>query len=142
MITLDTELTETEAPANIAVMTPTTEIIASMTMAEVKAIFAVAFITGNLKWVSPALGKDGCQSIAILRDDESATVADGRLLLTGIKLTKDVTARFSAEYGNTIFLGSTLTVEVRTDDVEKDISAGRGRSGHSYFIGQAITYTP
>ncbi len=129
----------TEAAA-ITVAQPTTETVAPATTAAVIAVYLVAVITGVLHWVAPDL-RDGCRSIAIARDDETELDADGRPLLTGVRLTKSMSARFDEAHGESIFVHETrLSITIRTENLEADLASGKGRS-HSrkpYFVGQAV----
>lgn len=126
-----------------AVVTPAAQTTPA-TISALIAAYAVYVITGLLVWVKPELSKDGFKTIAILRDGETATDDQDRLLLTGITLTKPLSERFDAALGDAIIKGETrLSVTIRTKDFEADLAAGKGRNrtGLPYFVGQAIELT-
>lgn len=131
----------TEAPATtVAALTESnTEATSSVATTNNAVALVVAIITGKLKWVSN-IQKDACLLIAILRSDETETDAFGNKLLVGIKLTRGLSARFQAAYGEIIFLGDDISVKIRTEDLAADIAEGKGRRNNPYFIGQELNY--
>lgn len=120
---------------------PNVESTVTTTMPTQTANPPVAAITGVLKWIAPEL-RDGCRAIAVLRDDETGPAdANGRLPLTAVLLTKNLSERFDAALGEKIFRNySRITITVRTEDLAADLAAGKGRQRHPYFIGVEIQF--
>jgi hypothetical protein len=99
---------------------------------------AIDSVTGELRLVFDEK-YDGCTTICLQLEGETVT-KDDKPALRAVKLSRNLSQKFDEAYFNTVFRGDTLTVQVRTSNLQQDLANGLGLRGKKPFIGLNISY--
>jgi hypothetical protein len=94
-------------------------------------------LIGELKWVGES--RDCNVTIAVLVDDEQRN-EEGKIPLRGVVLARTASEVYREHYGENFFKGDKLAIQVRTDDLAKDLDNGLGLRGKKYLIGENFFY--